>query len=444
MSISIEPASFMNETNSLEDNNAHIPIWLKLALWVNLFYSQYLFRVPFDFYAGYFFIFFLLPFYLIRFGVAKHIFRIFGMLLLSGLYHIVIGNNFALPFFKVFIGAFASYYFFYIVVIELKYNLISIFKVYLYGALVLTSISVIQFIAFVTGLDGGTGPFFFFGAFPPYTGTGGFGIRISTFFGEPTYFAMFLSGAVFVAIHDLLFMKNRFYFKPFHAIIVVVGVYFSFSGTILGTIGLSFLLIGLNYGLFRYFIILVPVAALILFQVIGSSVDFSTRYEGTLNIFLDNPEEKLDVFEYHGSSVILYNNFHVALENFKKNPLFGTGIGSHPIAFEKYSLTKNVKVFGFALNTKDANSMFNRLMSETGLFGLGLFILFLIGRFVKKSDQSNNLWIISSACLVVIVVNMGRQGHYFLAGFPFYVWMYYAAWKESKIELTKSLSPNKT
>src|SRR5690606_15897113 len=135
-------------------------------------------------------------------------------------------------------------------------------------------------------------------------------------------------------------------------------------------------------------------------------------------------------FKYHGSSVILYNNFHIAVENFKRNPIFGTGLGSHPTAFDKYSLTKNVSTAGFDLNKQDANAMFNRLLSETGLFGLGLFIFFILFRFVRKDRSENKLWIISSACLVVILINMGRQGHYFLAGFPFYFWMFYAAWKE--------------
>lgn len=414
----------------LSDNE--IPFMIKLALWINLFYSQFIIRSPIDLYPGYFFIFALIPFYLIKFGIPKTIFQIFGILLISGVFHITIGNNQTWPFFKVFIGTFSSYYFFYIIVIELNYSVKLLFKIYLQGAFLLTALSVIQFVVFITGIDTGNGPFFFFGTFPPYTGDGLFGVRINTFFGEPTYFAMFLAGAVFVALHDILFFKRRYHFKLYQAVIVIAGVYFSFSGTLLGTIGLSFILIALNYGFFRYLVFLIPISIIVLTQILGSSRDFSSRYEGTLNIFLDNPEQNLNVFEYHGSSVILYNNFHIAVENFKRNPLFGTGLGSHPTAFEKYSLTKNVKTAGFDLNKQDANAMFNRLLSETGIFGLGMVFIFLFWRYVKRGNGNNELWIISSACLIVIVINLGRQGHYFLAGFPFYIWMYYATFLENK------------
>ncbi len=103
-------------------------------------------------------------------------------------------------------------------------------------------------------------------------------------------------------------------------------------------------------------------------------------------------------------------------------------MGSHPIAFEKYSLTKNIKTFGFANNSQDANSMLLRLISETGLFGtffmLGLTFKCFVNR-QRMPDAPDTFWIISGAILTMIVVNLLRQGHYFLNGFPFFIWLYY-------------------
>lgn len=80
--------------------------------------------------------------------------------------------------------------------------------------------------------------------------------------------------------------------------------------------------------------------------------------------------------------------------------------------------------------------MFNRLMSETGLFGLGLFGLLLYRGFHRKKDdlqgEYSELWIISTACFIIIIVNLVRQGHYFLNGFPFYVWLYYKTFIDSQ------------
>ena len=129
----------------------------------------------------------------------------------------------------------------------------------------------------------------------------------------------------------------------------------------------------------------------------------------------------------HGSSLILYNNYQVAVRNFK-DYFLGTGLGSHPVAFAKYSLTKNVKTIGVDLNGMDANSMFNRLLSETGIVGVGLFLLIIFKGFVKRNIAvpfNNSYWIISNSILTLILLNLLRQGHYFLHGFPLLVWIYY-------------------
>jgi hypothetical protein len=341
---------------------------------------------------------------------------------------VVIGNNTVGSFLKVFLGASASYLFFYYVVFESGLGVHRLFKFYLTGALFCSGFGIFQLISWFIGFEIGYNLTWILSSWGVIPG-GVFGIRISTFFGEPTYYAMFLSGALFVAIHDIIYASKAYFFNRIQSSVVIVGLYISFSGTIVGTIALSILLLALNYGPLRYLLFGIPLAAILLIQVVTSTDEFSGRLQGTFNIFIDAPNRPFNVLDYHGSSVILYNNFFIAKENFKRNFLFGSGLGSHPIAVEKYSLTKDVKIFGFNLNTKDANSMFNRLMSETGLFGLGLFGLLLYRGFHRKNDklspEKRELWIISSACFIIIIVNLVRQGHYFLNGFPFYVWLYY-------------------
>ena len=114
------------------------------------------------------------------------------------------------------------------------------------------------------------------------------------------------------------------------------------------------------------------------------------------------------------------------MENFKSNFMFGSGIGSHPVAFDKYSLAKGIKVYGFNLNGADANSMLLRLISETGLFGVILFLTIIIKCYVKRDENHDTYhWIVSNSILVMILLNLFRQGHYFLNGFPFFVILYY-------------------
>lgn len=433
--------SLIRNSFKVHDKGEYFPLFIKIALVLNLFNSLYFFRSPFDFYYGYLAYLVLFPKFILKYGIPKHFGIISSILLAVGILNIYSGNNTISSFFKVFIGLFSAYLFFYYVVFKSGVKPILLFKFYLAGSLFCASWGIFQWSSFILGLSAGNNFPWLFGFLNPYLSSEG--LRISTFFGEPTYYAMFLSGAVFVAIHDLIFRKKSFFFNPLSALTLLFGVYLSLSGTIVATIAVTLILLAINYGFFKYAILFFPLGLIFINQISESSNEINSRIKGVSEIFTEAPETEFDVFDYHGSAVILYNHFHVALENFKRNPLFGTGIGSHPIAFEKYSLTKNIKVFGFGLNTKDANSMFNRLMSETGLFGLGLFAILLLFGFQRRNPSNNsNLWIISSACLVVILINMGRQGHYFLAGFPFYVWMYYACWKESKTEINPSL-PNK-
>ena len=420
----------MPDSKELFGAEKMVPWYIQATLYSNLFFMFFLFRQPFDFYLGYAFVFAILPLFILKYGVPRHVGIVFSILLLSAFGEILLENNTFGSFFKVFIGASIFYTFFYYVVFKIGISIHSLFKIYLTGSLICGIIALVQLISYLVGFVPGYDLTWIHRTFSVVPG-GFFGIRVSAFFGEPTYLAMFTSGAIFVAIHDLLYQSKAYYYSRWSAALLIIGIYASFSGTLVGTLVFSVVIIGVNYGLLRYILFGFPVAALILFFIVTSTEDFERRYTGTLGLFLDAPQEEFNVFDYHGSSVILYNNFFIAKENFKRNPLFGTGLGSHPIAAEKYSLTKNVTTKGFTLNTRDANSMFNRLMSETGLFGLGLFAFILIKFYIRRNDQSTDeFWLISSACLVLILVNMLRQGHYFLNGFPFYVWLYVRSFYE--------------
>jgi hypothetical protein len=84
----------------------------------------------------------------------------------------------------------------------------------------------------------------------------------------------------------------------------------------------------------------------------------------------------------------------------------------------------------------DANSMALRLMSETGIYGLVVmfFILFKCWIF-KQRAASEEHWVMSNGIALIIILYLARQGHYFLNGFPFFLWLYFYLAKDNKIEL---------
>ena len=425
--MSISQLFFVNQP----ERKSRITVLIKLALFFNLFYSVYIFRGAIDIYLGYFFILALLPFFVYKFGIPTKVAIVFVVLFLVGSFYSFIDLNVFGVFFKVFMGVLTSYLFFYYLVNSFDYSSLDYFKFYLEFGFYSVLFGFFQLVAYLLGFENGKGLPWLFGLINSPTG-GSFGIRINSFLGEPTHFMIFLSGVYFVAIHDLLFWQKPYFFGKTAALIVLISLYSSFSGMLLISTLLAFVAIGLYYGISRLILIIIPISFFSLTQLINSSKEFEGRFSGTQNIFFDAPQSEIDVFSYHGSSIVLYNNFHIAVENFKRNPIFGTGLGSHSVAFDKYSLTKNAEVEGFDLNKKDANSMFNRLLSETGLFGL-LLVSFIIIRFFPSYKWNKQTWLISTSCLLIILLNLSRQGHYFLNGFPFYFWLYILAFKERNL-----------
>ncbi|MFZ9549800.1 MAG: hypothetical protein ACO28Y_06705, partial [Bacteroidia bacterium] len=266
-----------------------------------------------------------------------------------------------------------------------------------------------------------------------------FGIRINSILAEPTYLATTLAPAFFVSIFNLTRKKSIFIGKTAS---IIISVVFILSFSALGQMGIfltiTFLLV--NFGLVRYFIFFL-VIGIITFNVLYNNVkDFRDRYESIIILYTYGPSS-FKLGETHGSSFILYNNSIVTKENLKSNFIFGTGIGSHPIAFEKYNISNSIKTAGFDNNSSDASSMLLRLLSETGLFGTILFLYIVIRFYIKRDPEVNTThWLISNAILIMILLNLFRQGHYFLNGFPFFVLLYYYNYIDFKNQNTLQAS----
>ncbi len=392
-----------------------------LFIYLSVFINSYVFsKEPFEFHFGYIIFLVLLPAFMTRHKLSKNLVYCFSLLLAIGLLNIVLGNNTASQFFKVFTGMTLSYFFYYYVIVEFEMNVDRLFKWYLKGAYIVSIIGAIQFISYQIGFKPGYNYKWIFNKWGVISG-GNFGIRINSIFGEPSHLGGVLSAAFFVALYNL-FQKEGYYLSRKQSILIVVIYLLSFSG--LGQMGifLSIVFLAVSFGLVRYILLLVPMMMFLFYLLYNNVKDFKDRYDSLIELFTTG---KFILGKTHGSSFILYNNYTVALKNFQTNFVFGTGIGSHLIAFEKYSLAKDWAVRGFNFNSADANSMLLRLISETGLFGVTVFLVIIIKGYVKRTENAlTNHWLISNALLIMILLNLFRQGHYFLNGFPFFLMLY--------------------
>jgi hypothetical protein len=176
----------------------------------------------------------LLPGFIIRFGVNRELFFIFFVLLLSGIGSVLLGSNTSSQFYKVFIGLFLSYFFYYYVILELESNVEQLFKWYLYGCYLASILGFFQLVSYQIGFKQGYIFFHIFNKWGLAPG-GAFGIRINSIFPEPTHLGTALSAAFFVAVYNLISNKP-FYLTRFQCIVIISIYLLSFSG--LGQLGI--------------------------------------------------------------------------------------------------------------------------------------------------------------------------------------------------------------
>lgn len=320
-----------------------------------------------------------------------------------------------------------------------KYDIKELFRIYLNFAVLVGLIGLFQEVSYLLGFKMGYDFSYILPSWRLHLSTTGF-LRVNSIMPEPSVFCCSMMPAFFVSISS--FSKNNFRFlKKWKSLIIISSVFFSFS--LVGYIGiiLSLALLFYNYAKIRHLVIGTIIIFALIFFSYNTIGDLKMRADDTINVLTG----KMDLYSANLSTFTLFSNALVAYESFKNNPVFGSGLGSHEISYNRYigKVVDVDRVIMF-LNTQDANSLFLRLLSETGLFGL-LLIFYLIFRFhvLKKNDRNGYLWLISNAILVMFLVRLLRYGHYFAGGFFFFFWLYYFAGRSSalvKVESRKGIA----
>jgi hypothetical protein len=314
-------------------------------------------------------------------------------------------------------------------------NVIRAFRIYLKGALIVSGIGLMLFVDSLISL----------GIYELVNSIittpripASFGIRISSTLGEPTYFANTIAPAGFFALMSLFFRnsdlsglleKHGLSLNKRQSILILSALVLTYSTMAYVGILIAVVLHLLIKRRVRALLI-TPVIVFGLYSVAIYIPEINERIEGLKNT------EEISEGKVHGSSAVLFNHAVITWENFRRNPVFGTGLGSHVAATEKYSILGGTGLYAYELqNAKDASSMFLRIASELGLFGILLVLFFLVSHYfiVHKEDLDGLvLKMISAAFLVTILLQLFRQGNFILNGFPFYVYGYYFAWKQFK------------
>lgn len=408
----------------------------KFLIGLTIFLSSLiLFRSPFEGYITYAVMLIYFPVYIARYGIPREPILLFAPVLISGLIYIQLGENETGLFMKIFIGFFSAVLFYRYVLESFEFDVDELFALYLKGSYIVSIIGLVQIVAYL----GGIGPLYDYSWILNKWGNspGGIGIRLNSIFSEPAYFAGVVGPAFFVSVYTLIFRKYDM-LKRQQAIAIIVAYALTFSSLGIISVFVSIFLLLLNFGFIRYAIIVVPLMLVGYNYAYENIEEFRERVDGTVNVFSN--ESARDINKVHGSSFVLYNNYVIATENWRRNIAFGTGLGSHPIAYDKYSLTNTPGMIQITFNKADANSMFLRLLSETGIYGVSVMLWLVFFNLVPRNQSENDRnWLMSNAILVVILVYLMRQGHYFINGFPFFLWMYYYIRRKNKAMMKERL-----
>ena len=425
-------------------NDTSVSPKIERLIFLSMFTASIVFlKSPFEFYFHYLIFLALLPFFMARYRFPKLIVQVMVIPFGVGIVNIAGENVDQFTFIKVFGGILMTLLFYQYVMLYYDFNVKRLFKVYVKWCFWIAVIGLVQQVSYIVGFGLGYNYGWLLNKWSVIQG-GMFGIRVNSIISEPSGLAVVMMPAAYVAIYNL-FRKESYIINKWQSILILFIMLLTSSST--GLIGLvvAFMLASDTLNL-RYILIGVSVAIVGSYLAYNNVEEFRSRVDTSMALWI---EEDFSLENTNSSSFVLYNNMHIASENLKEHPIFGTGLGSHETAYEKYSLTNTVVLYEFSFNTKDGNSLLIRLLSETGLLGAGFILLILFKSFVPKNQNSelNEYRIVSQGLFVLIFVTLLRQGNYMLNGFPLIVLIYYYTkreYKKRKAEMLLRLDETKT
>ena len=366
-----------------------------------------------------------LAMYVFSFGKLK-INRVFIFILtlvsLLSFLNVFWGNNSIFLLFKQSGGFLINGVVYYLLIRVNKNDINKLFCVYLKLAFIIAMIGIFQELSFLIGFKYGYDYSYFIPKFSN-VGTALGMLRVTSILPEPSHFGAAMAPAMFVSVLNIIKKESNFLSRK-ASFLIIISILLSFSLVSYTGIVIALILIMFN----NKKITLIVACVIMLFVFIRFAYlylpDIRIRVDDTVSVITENaPLGKGNL-----STFAFCSNAMVAYKSFLNNPLFGSGIGSHSLSYNRYiaefigpNPDPNLTI---SLCVEDAGSLFFRLISETGLLGLFLFFYFIIRFYVSKS-KNEHVWIISNSIVCLFVMNLIRMGNYFYCGFIFFIWAYY-------------------
>ena len=241
--------------------------------------------------------------------------------------------------------------------------------------------------------------------------------RLQSIFKEPAHYAI----VVVPACYYLLKTKKYLSFAIIFGSLIL-------SQSSIGYMGCALMFIFSNISLKRikYVLITIPILIITFFFVYNNFTFLKLRVDDTLETLsaVNNGKFKPQTNQ---SSYALLSNMYITNKNFQDHP-FGSGLGSHYHMHTKVYLKQMrpppflVTLKSETINAPDAASLFLRLISELGVFGLMLIIYLM---FLSLKSFKSNKFYFAQGIVVYLLLKLFRDGHYFPPELYFFIWMVY-------------------
>ena len=405
------------------------------------------YRIPFDFYV-YYLVFILSIFYYLRtmksINLIPRWFVISIVLLIgSTIVTSLLSDSYSLGVTKQIIGLIFTSIAYYTFIVYNNYEIKKIFRMYVFLAFFVALEGLLEEFLNLNGIH--------INAKMRMTDMGFY--RIFGIMGEPYFLAVVLLPALFFVFSKTTNFQRINSKYNNYILLFSISLCFVLTFSSAGVIGIGGIVLFWLYNkkflsLNSWKIIFLPVFLLLIsysFSNIQTEwKEFNIKYTQTLAAFTNNSTQKKDLEKLNTSSFALYSNFVIAKESFSENPLTGSGLGTHEANyrkhFSKYFDNDFVIRYG-VFNTADANSLFVRLLSETGFLGLGLFFTFLFKNFLRRKgyddEELSDYTLINQGIFILIIVRLVRTGNYFGNGFFLFFFIYYFSYKIVKKRLAE-------
>jgi hypothetical protein len=328
-----------------------------------------------------------------------------------------------------------SFLVFYILIVNERHSLEELFRKYLRVAKILLVIGFIQVGMYLIGL----GPVY--RIFTPHLGTYGVSARLQSLVAEPSFVALTFAPVLVIALHNI-FYGTRYFLSRAWSYLFLLGYLLTLSTV--AYVGLFIVLLLLYFKNFSYTKLSL---VLVIFGILGLMTYYTYLFVGVVRLRVDDTVKGLstNILEgtrYREVNLSTYSflvNLEVTRKAFDDRPLTGNGLGTHEFLYDKYTPPQLKEFKHYDLNRQDATSMAIRLLSETGLIGLGLFCFFTF-KYKAKSSSSfpreiDMLWVLNTGIFVFILIALLRNGNYTAHGkilffmLHYYTGMQIANWK---------------